>query len=313
MLQKKGLFRLIFLTLLICCMGITVCADSALDISKKGSISVTMRYNGNTVSGGTLTMYRVGELAQNGSGAYGFALTSEFAGSGQSLDDLSSSLMPGTLARYAANANISGTTVSIGSTGTASFTDLDLGVYLITQNKAATGYNTISSFLVTVPMSINNSYEYDVDASPKVELKKRSGSSSSSSGGSPKSTATPAPTSTPPGRSSSGSPTPTPNPSANSTPTPSGSSGTPDNPISSGDPSVSASPDEPTPTDETITSESPSESPIPGATDDPDAGGKPKLPQTGQLNWPIPLLAILGLAMFSAGWILRYGNKKYKR
>lgn len=38
----------------------------------------------------------------------------------------------------------------------------------------------------------------------------------------------------------------------------------------------------------------------------------PKLPQTGQLNWPIPVLAVIGLLLFSAGWILRYGNQSQK-
>lgn len=36
----------------------------------------------------------------------------------------------------------------------------------------------------------------------------------------------------------------------------------------------------------------------------------PNLPQTGQLNWPIPVLAVLGLSLFAAGWILRSGKKK---
>lgn len=36
----------------------------------------------------------------------------------------------------------------------------------------------------------------------------------------------------------------------------------------------------------------------------------PGLPQTGQLNWPIPLLAALGLGLFSIGWMLRFGRKK---
>lgn len=34
-----------------------------------------------------------------------------------------------------------------------------------------------------------------------------------------------------------------------------------------------------------------------------------KLPQTGQLNWPIPALAVLGLMVFSFGWTLRFGKK----
>lgn len=37
---------------------------------------------------------------------------------------------------------------------------------------------------------------------------------------------------------------------------------------------------------------------------------KPTLPQTGQLNWPVPVLAALGLCLFLAGWVLRYGKKE---
>lgn len=34
------------------------------------------------------------------------------------------------------------------------------------------------------------------------------------------------------------------------------------------------------------------------------------LPQTGQLNWPVPLLATAGLALILAGWVLRFGGKR---
>lgn len=37
---------------------------------------------------------------------------------------------------------------------------------------------------------------------------------------------------------------------------------------------------------------------------------EPTLPQTGQLNWPIPVLAVLGLVLFSVGWALHFGKKK---
>lgn len=63
--------------------------------------------------------------------------------------------------------------------------------------------------------------------------------------------------------------------------------------------------------------------PPPGTTTTPDAPGnstpseptsptapvRPVLPQTGQLNWPVPALAVLGLCVFSAGWILRFGKR----
>ena len=35
----------------------------------------------------------------------------------------------------------------------------------------------------------------------------------------------------------------------------------------------------------------------------------PKLPQTGQLNWPIPLMVVAGLALFAVGWMLCFRKK----
>ena len=34
------------------------------------------------------------------------------------------------------------------------------------------------------------------------------------------------------------------------------------------------------------------------------------LPQTGQLNWPVPVLAVAGLGLFALGWYLRFGKKE---
>lgn len=53
-----------------------------------------------------------------------------------------------------------------------------------------------------------------------------------------------------------------------------------------------------------IEKETPPPTPAPPATKPPE-----KLPQTGQTNWPVPLLMVLGLALMIAGWILRYGRK----
>ena len=33
------------------------------------------------------------------------------------------------------------------------------------------------------------------------------------------------------------------------------------------------------------------------------------LPQTGQLNWPIPVMAISGMLLFAFGWVT---DRKYK-
>lgn len=50
-----------------------------------------------------------------------------------------------------------------------------------------------------------------------------------------------------------------------------------------------------------------SDEPVSAASSPKTDGGI--LPQTGQLNWPIPVLALSGLCLFSIGWILRFGRK----
>lgn len=45
-------------------------------------------------------------------------------------------------------------------------------------------------------------------------------------------------------------------------------------------------------------------------TPPPTVPDDPKLPQTGQLNWPIPLMAVGGLALFVFGLGLRFGKKR---
>lgn len=42
---------------------------------------------------------------------------------------------------------------------------------------------------------------------------------------------------------------------------------------------------------------------------DPTQPPPPDLPQTGQLNWPVPILAVSGFALFLLGWYLRFGKK----
>lgn len=47
----------------------------------------------------------------------------------------------------------------------------------------------------------------------------------------------------------------------------------------------------------------------PRPTDPPE---DPRLPQTGQLKWPVPVLAAAGLALFAAGWVLCFAGKRHE-
>ncbi len=200
-------------------------AHSTPDAAQTGSISAAMTYEDQAVGGGSLTLYRVGDVTQD-DGNYSFTLSEAFADSGVSLEDITAASLADTLAAYAEENALEGSTVDISEDGTWTASGLELGLYLIVQNDPADGFEAISPFLVSVPMydEETGAYVYDVNAQPKL-----------------------------------GTLTET----ETTTPTPSTS----------------------TSTDTT-------------------------LPQTGQLNWPVPVLTVAGLCLLLAGWWLHTGNKR---
>ena len=56
----------------------------------------------------------------------------------------------------------------------------------------------------------------------------------------------------------------------------------------------------------------PEETPPPPPTEPPPPP-PPDIPQTGQLNWPVPVLAVTGMALFLFGWTLFYGTGRKRR
>lgn len=210
-------------------MSVQVFAQEELDLTRKGTISITMRCGQNAVAGGTLTVYRVGAVSGT-AGSYAFELTGKFENCGISITDIQSSELAGKLADYVAENGVVGLTKELDEQGMLTFTNLKPGLYLLIQNRAASGFEKVSPFLVTVPITENGTYIYDVDASPKTEVKQVE--------------------------------------------------------------------------EET---ETPSAKPSQSTT---GTGGSGSLPQTGQLNWPIPLLAVSGLFFFLLGWILALARGK---
>lgn len=228
----------------------TVYAASVPDLERRGSVSVTMEYDGEAVCGGSLSLYHVGD-AEEKDGNYSFVLTGDFAESGADLSDISAPGLAKELAEFAERNSLTGTTIEAGEDGCVVFSDLEVGLYLILQKEAAQGYNRISPFLVTVPIMENGEYVYEVNAGSKMELTKA-----------------------------------------------------PDGPDEPDNPDTPDEPDKPGTPDKPDTPDNPnnpgSSSPLANQT----------LPQTGQLNWPVPVLAVLGLLLFSAGWLLRFGKKR---
>lgn len=204
-------------------------ADELPDLSRKGSLTVTIRDKEALVSGGSLTLYQVGKIEVS-NGDYSYALTEAFAPSGASLKDLESASLAKSLADFAKEKNLSGQTLQIGVDGKAYAGDLPLGVYLVVQKELSDGYAAINPFLVSIPMTEDGKLTYDVNATPKVETEHQPGED----------TPPDSPPTTPPGTT-----------------------------------------------------------PPPGS----------KLPQTGQLWWPVPILACAGLVFFVIGLVRRRNDQ----
>lgn len=276
-IRKRLAAVLAALTLLVWCAA-PAFALEVVDLSRTGSIKVSL-YDSETseaVGGGTLTLYRVAKV-QKDNANLSFVYTNGFEDCGVELGDLSEGELAGRLAEKIA-ATAESTTVEISDLGVAEFGDLEVGLYLVVQTTAAENYNVINPFLVSVPIQENGSYVYDVDALPKVGT------------------------------------------AAKKTPD------TPDEPDTPDKPDTPDTPDTPDKPDE----ENPNTPAAPGP-DNPDGWvlgdhgeknypnpdnpnghvmGAHGLPQTGQLNWPIPVLAVTGVVLVAAGIKLKKGNRR---
>lgn len=212
-----------------CLMGSTVVTAFARELpdDTEGSITVELSYDGESITDGTFAIYKVGDVTQeDGNDVYvladGF---SDFAGC---LEDPTEDTLAGELYEYIGEKGLSALKTATNTSGEICFDSLSIGLYLVVQTGASTGYELINPFLVSLPVydEVSGTYEYNVSAYGKFVL-----------------TAV------------------LPEETAKETTTAAEEMGT-------------------------------------------------KLPQTGQLNWPIPVLAVTGLSLIIVGVELTGGETK---
>lgn len=169
--MKKRILSLILALVLVCAAAITATAVDVPDMSRKGTINIIMHKGEELISGGTLTVYRVGEIHED-DGDYSFVPTGEFVNCVEEFEDVQSPSLALELAMFAAEQELIGNTEAVGTDGLATFVDLELGLYLVVQHTAAPGYSKAEPFLIGVPQMEQGMYSYDVDASPKVDVER---------------------------------------------------------------------------------------------------------------------------------------------
>ncbi len=154
-------------------VGIPLTARAAgnVDINRTDcSITVALRsaaHPGENIDG-QVELHRVGECYVSNSALY-YRMVAPFTGSGLTLDDLSAPGLAEGLAGYVSASGLEGTVTEANSDNQFVFSGLSTGVYLVMQKEVSEDYE-IQPFLVSLPMYSHdsNSWLYQVEANPKV-------------------------------------------------------------------------------------------------------------------------------------------------
>ena len=172
--MKKHLISALLALLVLLCLPLSVAAHPVPDESQDGhcSITITMTYKGKAVPGGTLALYKVGDV-QEDDGNYSFVPVKAIQSDISEFGNIESSDLPGKLAKLEKKLTpVTAKPVTIDKNGTVTFSNLEFGLYLVVQKTAASGYGKTSPFLVSVPYLYKGEYKYNVTSQPKTDLER---------------------------------------------------------------------------------------------------------------------------------------------
>lgn len=169
-MMKRVVPALLALVLLLA-MPLTASAHDVPQERNDCTIEVQVRYDGEDVSGGTLTAIRVGYVDED-DGNYFFSRVFDDV----LLDQIDSAQAAQQLLEfYETNRDafaFETQTVPV-EQGLARFENLSTGLYLIVQETPAPGFTGVGSFLVSVPYLVDGVYQYHVTATIKSELERQ--------------------------------------------------------------------------------------------------------------------------------------------
>lgn len=139
------------------------------DPDQTGSISVALVSQDGTkpMEGAELSVFHIAAVGADENGTLFYAYTDAFSDCGVELNDPE---LVKTLETFVSGKNIPSQKIVTDARGKAICKGLPLGLYFVKQTGTAKGFAPCASFLVTLPMKTNSGLLYDVDASPKTDV-----------------------------------------------------------------------------------------------------------------------------------------------
>lgn len=144
-------------------------AAQGFDVDRLGSVSVTLmdQVEKTPISGAELSLYYVASVEQTANYDLIYTFTKAFETCGCALADPKLSVK---LAAFVQEQALPAEKLVTDAHGSVSFANLPLGLYFVMQTNTVAGYAPCTSFLVTVPNYDTSGYVYDVNASPKTDI-----------------------------------------------------------------------------------------------------------------------------------------------
>ena len=172
--MRKHFISGLLALLLLLCLPLSAAAHPVPDAQKDGqcSITVTMTYQEKALPGGTLALYKVGDVAEE-DGNYSFVPVEAIRGDLAQFGDIQSPDLAGKLSKLESKLTpVTALPQKVGEDGKVTFLNLPFGLYLVVQKTTPAGYGKTEPFLVSLPYLYEGEYQYDVASQPKTDLER---------------------------------------------------------------------------------------------------------------------------------------------
>lgn len=168
--MRRKMITVCVAALLILTCSLTVFAQG-FDPQKTGAISVTLmeQYDKKPIVGAELSVYYVATVHKDVFGKLSYVYTDAFENAGI---DMADPAIATKLEAFALEQNIPSVKITTDENGAATCQDLALGLYFVRQSGAVEGFAPCTPFMVTLPGTNADGYVYEVNASPKTEVAK---------------------------------------------------------------------------------------------------------------------------------------------
>ena len=168
-MSRKFIVFCLTLLLILTCSYTVFAEEYNPDLTGSISVTLTDKKQNEAIVGAELSVYYVATVVMDTDGNLIYNYTDNFKQFDTLIDDIE---LATKLDVYVSQHSIPSTKITTNIDGTALCNNLPLGLYFIKQTGTVEGFAPCTPFLVTVPNEIDGEYLYDVNASPKTEVAK---------------------------------------------------------------------------------------------------------------------------------------------